>query len=255
VAVTSAGAALTSQQRIVQLGIRAAAMRNMSELGGLWVPGDRETGDRFIRLASTLIGQGYRESAGSALDYFSRFRILEGIAGRSNYTLPPALRLEDIAPSLYVTAFSAFARAARAGMSPEAAKLQAMVGAIGTASRLVMNGGRDAITGAVANDPRARGYVRVTSGQPCAFCAMLASRVKVLYRSERTASFEAHDHCSCTAEPVYEGSKLPASNEAASKLWKESKGDPKKFRELVAERGLNAEPAKVSAENIIGETA
>jgi hypothetical protein len=42
---------------------------------------------------------------------------------------------------------------------------------------------------------------RVLGGAGCDFCQMLAGRGEVY--SAETADFEAHDHCGCTAEPIY----------------------------------------------------
>jgi hypothetical protein len=44
-------------------------------------------------------------------------------------------------------------------------------------------------------------YKRVLSSNPCSFCRMLAGRGAVYH--EGTASFESHDHCACSAEPVF----------------------------------------------------
>ncbi|MFW6091496.1 MAG: hypothetical protein ACODAF_06425, partial [Actinomycetota bacterium] len=69
------------------------------------------------------------------------------------------------------------------------------------------------IRAGIGADERALGWVRITSGQPCAFCAMIASRSETqLFQAERTADFLPHDHCSCTAEPIYPGSELPEQN-------------------------------------------
>lgn len=47
------------------------------------------------------------------------------------------------------------------------------------------------------------GWRRVGSGNLCDFCAMLVSQ-GTLYDAESDADFEAHDGCTCTAEPVWE---------------------------------------------------
>jgi hypothetical protein len=62
------------------------------------------------------------------------------------------------------------------GEQPEAAKRAALVDASGAGSRQVLNGGRSTQLALVQNDRAALGWVRVTDGNPCAFCAMLASR-------------------------------------------------------------------------------
>lgn len=71
----------------------------------------------------------------------------------------------------------------------------------GAASRLIQNGARQAIVAAVQADPQAIAWMRVTAANPCAFCAMLASRID--YKSAQSAGFKAHNHCRCTAAPVF----------------------------------------------------
>lgn len=71
----------------------------------------------------------------------------------------------------------------------------------GGLERLVLNGARDTITGSTAKDPGRVGWARVTSGG-CDFCEMLADRGAVY--DEAAADFEAHDHCSCSAVPVFD---------------------------------------------------
>lgn len=88
------------------------------------------------------------------------------------------------------------------GKSPEQANREALAEASGAASRHVLTGGRQSLLTLVEGDMQALGWARVTDGDPCAFCAMLASRGPV-YRTEVSAGFQAHDHCACTAEPVY----------------------------------------------------
>lgn len=76
-------------------------------------------------------------------------------------------------------------------------------------------GGRQTIHENAARDEVALGWVRVTRAQPCAFCAMLASR-GLHYRSFKEGSFDlsdarftgegdakVHDECGCSLKPVY----------------------------------------------------
>lgn len=51
------------------------------------------------------------------------------------------------------------------------------------------------------NDPQGRGWRRLTHGDTCKFCRMLASRGAVFKRD--TARFAAHTDCDCTAQPVF----------------------------------------------------
>jgi hypothetical protein len=88
------------------------------------------------------------------------------------------------------------------GVDEEAAKRNGLVVASGSASRQVLNGGRAATLTLVDADSKALGWARMTDGDPCAFCALLASRGPV-YRSEASAGFSAHDHCACVPVAVY----------------------------------------------------
>lgn len=101
--------------------------------------------------------------------------------------------------------------AGRARLEAEAkAKAGAAAGA--AMARHAGNGLRHQIQDTVKQDRRTLGYVRVTSGDPCYFCAMLAGRGPV-YKED---SFEdsnllfdgpgyhkVHDSCACSMRPVY----------------------------------------------------
>lgn len=108
---------------------------------------------------------------------------------------------EQVVTSLLVTGvYGLFSNLGR-GVTPDRAADIAKAASAGAAMRLALNGGRETITETIKADPRARGYERVTSGAACDFCEMLADRGAVY--SEEAADFEAHDHCSCSAVPVY----------------------------------------------------
>jgi hypothetical protein len=66
---------------------------------------------------------------------------------------------------------------------------------------------------------------QTTSGHPCAFCAMLESR-GAIYKTERTAAFQAHNHCACVPVPVFtkEDIKLLRDNDLYLEWQKVTKG-------------------------------
>lgn len=90
--------------------------------------------------------------------------------------------------------------------------------AAGAADREALRGGRSLIEGASQRDRRAVGWARVTDGDPCAFCSMLASRGAV-YSSRAAAGLSGyydnmpivsrmeltkyHNNCHCQTVPVY----------------------------------------------------
>ena len=102
--------------------------------------------------------------------------------------------------------------------------------ASGKAGDFVTDANNEALNEAMGGDDLILGWIRVTSGNPCSFCAMLASRgTQRLYRSEASALLtprlgsanenrrarkaaesgadiafvKAHDNCRCSAMPVF----------------------------------------------------
>jgi hypothetical protein len=107
----------------------------------------------------------------------------------------------------------------KGGSSADAAYAGALRKFTGIMRRQVLSGGRELIDKTTGADQQAVGWRRVTDGNPCAFCAMLASRGPV-YRSQDRARAIAgsglryHGHCGCTAEIVY-GDWQPSEREQA----------------------------------------
>lgn len=71
----------------------------------------------------------------------------------------------------------------------------------GGLQRRIANYARQTVMTSAIADPSARGWQRVGSGDSCEFCSMLLGRGAVY--SEDSASFEAHDHDECYAEPAW----------------------------------------------------
>ncbi|GGX63264.1 VG15 protein [Streptomyces hiroshimensis] len=94
---------------------------------------------------------------------------------------------------------------------------------VAAAQRLAAQAGRRTIEKAARADPEAVGWVRVTGGNACAFCALLAMRGLVFAdrtRARRTATGDPyHDRCACTAEPVFRGRAATPEPEIAE--WEE----------------------------------
>lgn len=92
------------------------------------------------------------------------------------------------------------------GEGPNAA-LQHAAGAV---QRLVAQPARDTIALNVTRDPARPGWARVPRGKGCPWCRMLAGRGAVYSSREAAGDMRAfHDHCKCTATPVWRGQKLP----------------------------------------------
>lgn len=207
-ATTTAGERLTSAHRAAQLAIRA---RSVAGLISLWRVVDptqlADTIDVFTQAAVMLALDGHDESGALAARYFGMFRSAEGIPGRTptGIIAPRPARL-DVMADLRGAALKGIIDARKAGFSPTGAKRQGFIRVAGALVKQVLAGGRMTIINGTAADRQALGWQRVTSGTPCTFCRMVASR-GVIYKSERSAGFEPHDGCGCVAEPFYRGDR------------------------------------------------
>lgn len=100
------------------------------------------------------------------------------------------------------------------------------------ATRHATAGGRDQVVAAVKEDRRAVGYLRITDGDPCFFCAMLASRGFVYkedsfkysnYMFDGEGVAKAHDGCQCSMKATYSrDDSLPDRSQEWQDLWKTS---------------------------------
>jgi hypothetical protein len=197
VANTAAGRALTALHYRQQAELRAQAVRDAYRL---WhsLPGLSKTDwERMVSLAVPIVQTRYGQSAAIAQRYFSALASLE--TGRfARPAEAPPLETPQIERSLAATGLVGVIVAKSAGLSTQAAMQRGFVRFSGGLSRLALLGGRTAIVTSVATSTRAVGWRRVTSGDPCAFCAELAGEPA---GAQSDPAF--HDHCSCSLEPAF----------------------------------------------------
>ena len=216
---TPEGTVLTRRHYVAQLGVRAATSRDVMRLWGTVDPTNLTgTYDRFAQAATVLTRARHGTSAGVAAGYQEQFRKAEKVAGRAAVKLASPLSPRDALMAIRGAGLSGIINSRKAGFSPQAAARNGLVKVLGATTRLVLGGGRDTILDSVAEDPQVTRWQRVTSGEPCAFCAMLATR-GAAFTAEESAGFEAHDHCSCSAEAAYEGSAMPLTSQRLASQW------------------------------------
>lgn len=206
--------ALATQQRRLQLAVRASLLQRLLPTWRLLDPARLDaTLPVWLYAAVTHVQDARKASAGIAGLHLRQVRREAGVDGAPPLqlatTAPPAQVLASLTATSIATIRTAFGN----GRSVEQAMTAGFVASSGAASRIALEGGRDTIVDTVKADDKAIGWERITSGDPCAFCALLAARGGV-YRGEETADFEAHDHCSCSAEPIYSGSLTPTGQAA-----------------------------------------
>jgi len=223
-AATVAGTRLTERHRTAQLALRALVLRQVMEI---WPAFDIEDAARSwppVEAALlAVVGERRAVSASLAAGYFEAFRTAERAGG---IAMPVLEAFDEGAvararTSLQVTGYVTTERL-RALKHPDPARV-ALVRLSGAVTRHVLDGGRDTLLASVRSDRRALGWARATSGDPCSFCAMLASRGPVY--SERAGNFQAHDHCACNLEPVYRHDQgWPAGSRDLQQLWRDTTG-------------------------------
>lgn len=197
-ASTTLGSQLTQLHRQRQLALRAATLRDLLAIWPAFDINDIDGSWPALEAALVaLIRDRRRTSSGLAANYFRTFRAAEGVAGEPrpvlahepNETLLRAT-LTILGP---IATKKGIARGQRNPVVVAASRLS------GSVTRQVLAGGRETLTRSIAADPRAKGWRRITDGDPCGFCAQLAGAVV----SEASSEFQAHDHCGCSAEPAY----------------------------------------------------
>ena len=171
-----------------------------SELGRLWRSG-KMNDTQYVRLCVELERAGHDGSAAMAAKFVSDFRKLNGV--------DPGLIVYD--------EFDAAAALARSiattkiiASDPDKASETIDRMAVGF-NRAVLNAGRDTVEWSAG--AQGRSWRRVTDGDPCAFCAMLATRSDYTTREraltvghtrrhrrggKRPLGSKYHDHCGCT---------------------------------------------------------
>jgi hypothetical protein len=199
-ASTPAGSRLTEAHRLAQLGVASDTTALIARSWALLDPTNLDlTSPTWIRAASSVVQQQAARSATLAARYYSTLRLLElGVPLAVEAVLPPAVQ---IVTALRVTGPVAVKRAMAAGSLLNDAVRSGRAQNVRSASRVALAGGRDTLAHAIESDPDSVGYARVTGGESCPFCSMLASRGFVYMKS--SVDFKTHDGCHCTIEPGF----------------------------------------------------
>jgi hypothetical protein len=218
-ASTEAGRLLTEQHRQSQLQVRARALRDYLRLWPMW-EGDDASFAQMAAATVVLVRAFNSLSANLSGSYFQSFRLAEQAPGEAAIRLAGPIDADKVVAGLTATGRNAVRDALLAGRSADDARVVALTRTSGSVTRHVLNGGRETILRSVSEDKEARGWARVTDGDPCAFCALLASRGPVY--KDITVDFQAHDECGCSAEPVYGRSEWPGRAREFHDLYNEA---------------------------------
>ena len=163
---------------------------------------------------ASLIRDRRQQSADLAARYYPTLRSIAGVHTPVRIAAPIELVDDRLMANIDATGIGMYQRAVKAGAAPAQALDRAGVTLSGTASRLVLEGGRSVIDKTVQDDDEALGWMRITDGDPCSWCAMMASRGPVYHTADTAGraknsrfigggEFKWHDHCGCQAVPVF----------------------------------------------------
>lgn len=239
---TPGGLQLTEAHRLAQSRLAVEATAQMSQFWRLLQP-DRidETREAWVRAVTAPLEQLRGRSVSLAELYQRAFQLGE-IGTLDGY--PDSVRVDSnrraLTISMDVTGPIAAKRAIATSPTLDEAMRKAFTQAVGAASRYVLNGGREYIAQSILKNPRSQGYVRVTDGRPCYFCAMLASRGAV-YKEQSFDLSDArfagggdakvHDHCTCQIASVYQRDEpMTERQQEWDALWRSSGGTLNDFR-------------------------
>lgn len=217
-----------NQSRTIQLALSAALAKDVARL---WPNLDRkrldETFPNWLQLMVRLVARYHGMSSLASSIYYRDAR-------QAHLGLPTPDSLLKLAPAPsdeWMTRAFGYSGPGllRDGAFQDSSALSTTQG---TAVRIAQSGSRQTILQTVAADQKALGYYRVTDGQPCAFCALLASRVALkgrgaLYKSKESASFKAHNDCGCTAAPLFSHDQaLPEVSTRAAEVYRNRGSGP-----------------------------
>lgn len=211
---------IAAAARVAQLAIRAQLIRDVTRVWPL-LDAKRldETFPGWLTAMSTLIRSYHGQSAVAAGTAYraARQRATGELAPSGLIQLAPLPSEEWLNKAFRFSGPGQFSR-------DVARPKTALSTTLGTASRIALDGARTTIIETVHEDPAAVGWMRVTDGNPCAFCALLASRGVIkgstTYRTEESASFQAHNDCGCTAAPAFTiHADLPDVSKKAAEVY------------------------------------
>lgn len=163
------------------------------DLASLWtIAGDAELArDALTDILARLVAIYSAAAATLGADYYDDVRDAANVAGRF-IAIPSAPVADDAVEALARVAVGPLFQA-----QPD--PTSALTLARGGLQRHVANADRETVRLSAIEDPRARGWVRVGVGE-CDWCKQY---IDGEVHHVAGYDFKAHDHCNCTAVPVF----------------------------------------------------
>lgn len=244
-ASTVAGDTLTQSFRKNSIRTQAYALQGLRAINNRFLIEAVYRDNREVYLAPFLafenrISNLYTENT---KEYLKAFRIAEMIPGTAPRLPSWQFNSNRAAGSAIATGFNMLKEAVVSlGVRsvyelPLETQRKAMSNAENWAVREIFRNSRNTIVSYSKSDSRAVGYARVTDGDPCKFCAMLATRGPIY--AQDTVGFASHSKCGCSGEPVYDNWSYTPQTEDLAQQWMDNyriRQNEKMIKELSKER-------------------
>lgn len=212
---TPQGRRLTELFRQLQIRIARDTARQLDTLWRLLNSDGLLTEAEWIDAVMMVLGRNHEVSVVVARRYYRGYRAAELRARGAVDVFKAAPFKTDQARAALLANLGKLRELVGRGVDPFEAGRRVGLETSREAVEYVLDGARESIMNTVQVDDQAVGWYRVTDGDPCAFCALMASR-GVAYKSQSSASFGAHPSCGCTAKPAFSVSKF---GDVRSKQW------------------------------------
>jgi hypothetical protein len=187
-------------------GLTLVTAAAVAKASALVTPDDPAKSASVLAEAAPMIVEQYGGAAAAlALDYYDGLRAAQNVRARFSPDPVVAVRHDLIVGQIAGWALGPLrdiekqAEIEMAAVMAEVETRMAEVIQIETARSF-----RETIREGIQPDPDAEGWRRVTRGDGCPFCRMLASKSAVFVK-ELSARFAAHPNCNCAARPVFNG--------------------------------------------------
>jgi hypothetical protein len=234
-ATTAEGRELTQAQIASQIALGARAASEAYVLWGRLDINDLDGSTPYWLASSTIaVNRRMSQSQGLAATYLEQYRQAEiGLSARPVLAAPATT-----SEALRLAGPVRIKRLIGAGMGAAEAYDAAFTKYAGIVRRQTMMGGRLTIAATTGRDRKAIGWRRVTDGNPCAFCALMASRGPVYRSAASSEGTKYHGHCGCGAEPVYGEWAPSAAEQSYIDAYRNSDGtSPKQVLRSMREQG------------------
>ena len=162
-----------------------------------------------------LIAQHFTGSAVDAANFYRSMKVVRGLDYPKVFPAPLIVgHVNNMAGSVANGSFRHNLN--KKGKEPGAAFGIARNTFSGASARFVLNGARNTVMSAVANDPDATGWERLIEPDACSYCSAQAAKVPF---KPGNLGFRAHDYCTCLAVPVFKGTDTPGPNSSLREEW------------------------------------